>query len=80
VGTPSYASLAHAIQPGTAGEYLEAYVTGIQWAMLLGGAAAIAGSLLAWLTLGRGDPLVARGTDAMAGVYEHRDERVAAAD
>ena len=76
VGTPSFSSLVKAIQPGAAGGYVEAYVTGIRWAMLLGGMAAVAGSLVAWLTLGRGDPLVARGKDAMAGVYEHRDERV----
>ncbi len=79
VGTPSFASMAHAVAPAALGEYAEAYVAGIRFAMFLGGIAAILGSVVAWFALGRGDPLVARGTDPMAGVYEHRDERAPAA-
>ena len=58
--------------------YVDAYVAGVRTALFLGGAAAVLGGIVAWLGLGRRDPLATRGTDAMASVYEHRDERVTA--
>ncbi len=57
--------------------YVDAYVTGIRWALFLGGVAAVLGGVVAWLGLGRGDPISARGTDPMASVYALRDERAA---
>ena len=78
VGTPSFPALARAIQPDLVTGYLDAYVAGVRTALLLGGAAAILGGMVAWFGLGRRDPLATRGSDPMASVYEHRDERVAA--
>ena len=78
VGTPSFPALARAIQPDLVLGYLDAYVAGVRTALFLGGAAAVLGGFVAWLGLGRRDPLATRGTDAMASVYEHRDERVTA--
>ncbi len=67
VGTPSFAELARAVDPASFGPYAEAYTTGIRVALVFGAAVAIAGGALAWLFLGRQDPL--------ATVYEHKDER-----
>ena len=78
VGTPSFPALARAIQPDLVLGYIDAYVAGVRTALFLGGAAAMLGGFVAWLGLGRRDPLATRGTDAMASVYEHRDERVTA--
>ena len=75
LGLPSFASIARTVQAADAGIYVEAYITGIRSAMFLGGVAAVVGGVLAWLLLGRGDPLATRGADPMASVYSHRDER-----
>jgi hypothetical protein len=66
-GTPSFASLAGAIQPGDAAGYAEAYIAGLRAALLLSGLVAVAGGILAWASLGRRDPLKT--------MWEHRDER-----
>ncbi len=76
VGTPSFASLAGAVHPSDAVGYIADYVTGVRSAMILGGLAAVLGGLVVWISLGRRDPIAARGVDPMAAVYEHRDERV----
>ena len=78
VGTPSFPSLAGAIQPQDVAGYLDAYVAGVRTALVLGGIAALLGGVVAWLGLGHRDPLATRGADPMAAVYEHRDERVSA--
>lgn len=75
IGTPSFATLAHAVQPADVAGYVEAYVSGIRLALALGGAAAVLGGLIAWVGLGRSDPLAVRGADPMAQVYAHRDEK-----
>jgi DHA2 family multidrug resistance protein-like MFS transporter len=67
LGTSSFADLAGAIQRPDAIEYATAYVEGIRFALLLAGAATVAGGVIAWAALGRRDPLTT--------VYEHRDER-----
>jgi DHA2 family multidrug resistance protein-like MFS transporter len=67
LGTSSFADLAGAIQRSDAIEYATAYVEGIRFALLLAGAATVAGGAIAWAALGRRDPLTT--------VYEHRDER-----
>jgi MFS transporter, DHA2 family, methylenomycin A resistance protein len=72
VGTPSFSQVASAVEAANAQPYVEAYASGVRVALALGGATAVAGGLVAWLALGRRDPL--------ATVYEHRDERTAAAD
>ena len=77
VGTPSFPALARAIQPDLVVDYVDAYVAGVRTALFLGGLAAVLGGVVAWLGLGRRDPLATRGSDPMASVYEHRDERVA---
>ncbi len=78
VGTPAFTSLARAVQASDTAGYVDAYVTGVRTALALGGGAAVAAGLVVWFGLGRRDPLVARGVDPMASVYEHRDERVTA--
>jgi hypothetical protein len=78
VGTPSFPALARAIQPDLVVDYVDAYVAGVRTALFLGGLAAVLGGVVAWLGLGRRDPLATRGSDPMASVYEHRDERVTA--
>lgn len=77
VGTPSFAALAGAVPVIDAETYREAYVTGIRSVLFLGGVAAVLGGVVAWLGLGRGDPISTRGADPMATVYAHRDERAA---
>jgi hypothetical protein len=76
VGTPSFKSLVNAVPVVGGGAYLEAYVTGIRWALLLGGVAAVLGGVIAWVGMGRRGPLSTRGADPMATVYAHRDEQV----
>jgi len=78
VGTPSFPALARAIQPDLVIGYLDAYVAGVRTALFLGGAAAMLGGVVAWLGLGRRDPLATPGADPMGSVYEHRDERATA--
>ncbi len=78
VGTPSFPALARAIQPDrrrspTSTPTSPASGRPCSWAAL----AAVLGGVVAWLGLGRRDPLATRGADPMASVYEHRDERVA---
>jgi CRISPR-associated Cas5-like protein len=67
VGTPSFADLSRGVDPASFGPYAEAYTTGVRVALVCGAVVAIAGGAVAWLFLGRQDPL--------ATVYEHRDER-----
>ena len=67
VGTPAFAELTHGLDPGSVGPYVEAYATGVRVALVFGAVVAILGGAVAWLFLGRQDPL--------ATVYEHRDER-----
>jgi DHA2 family multidrug resistance protein-like MFS transporter len=71
IGTTAFAQVAAGLDPGKIRPYLDAYVSGIQVAFVFGAVVAVAGGSLAWLLLGRRDPL---GT-----VYEHMDERAAAA-
>ena len=67
VGTPALAGLTQAVQPSDLALYADAFVVGVRWALLLGGVAALVGGAVAWLFLGRRDPL---GT-----MWEHQDER-----
>jgi MFS family permease len=67
VGTPAFAELSRGVDPTSFAPYVEAYSVGIRVALVFGAVVAIAGGLVAWLSLGRQDPL--------ATVYEHRDER-----
>jgi divalent metal cation (Fe/Co/Zn/Cd) transporter len=48
---------------------VDAYASGVRAALAMGGLIAIVGGAIAWVFLGRRDPL--------ATVYEHRDEREA---
>lgn len=70
LGTPSFQHLSGAIPAADLAVYRDAYVTGVRVAMLGAGVIALAGAAIAWLTLGRRNPLQT--------VYEHREERVAA--
>lgn len=70
LGTPGYASLQNAIAPADLQRYREAYLVGVQVAMLVAGAVALAGAAIAWATLGRRGPLQT--------VYDLREERPAA--
>lgn len=70
LGTPAFAAVAKAVQPGELELYRAAYFEGVQVAMLVGGAIALVGGVIAWFTLGRRNPLQT--------VYEHRDERAPA--
>ncbi len=67
LGTPAFHAIAGAVQPAELVEYREAYLAGVQVAMLAGGAVGVIGGIIAWITLGRRNPLQT--------VYEHRDER-----
>jgi hypothetical protein len=71
LGTPSFAELAQVVQPGDLAGYREAYETGVRVAMLGAGVIALVGAAIAWLALGRRNPLQT--------VYDHRDERGVAA-
>lgn len=71
VGTPSFATAASGIDPAYLRPYVDAYSTGVRVALVLGALVAVAGGALAWLSLGRRDPL--------RTVYEHQDERAVAA-
>ena len=71
VGTPSFSQVSSAVEAVNAQPYVEAYASGVRAALAVGGLTAVVGGFVAWLALGRRDPL---GT-----VYEHRDERGAAA-
>jgi len=71
VGTPSFSQVAAAVEAANVQPYKDAYAAGVQAALALGGLTAVVGGLIAWVALGRHDPL--------ATVYEHRDEREAVA-
>jgi MFS family permease len=67
LGTPSFQSVAQAVQPAELADYRTAYFAGVQVALLAGGVAGVVGAVVAWFTLGR--------RDVLQTVYEHRDER-----
>jgi hypothetical protein len=67
LGTPSFGSVARAVEPAALDAYKAAYFAGVQVALLAGGVVGVVGSIVAWLTLGR--------RDVLQTVYEHRDER-----
>lgn len=71
IGTPSFPDVATAISASDVKPYLNAYVEGVRAAFGLGGIVAVVGGAVAWVGLGRQDPL--------STVWEHRDEREAAA-
>ncbi len=70
VGTPSFSQVASAVDPASVAPYIDAYASGVRAALALGGLVAVIGGLVAWVALGRRDPL--------ATVWELRDEREAA--
>jgi len=72
LGTPSFHTVARAVQPADLEVYKAAYFTGVQVALLAGGVVGVVGSIIAWLTLGR--------RDVLQTVYAHRDERQAVAE
>jgi MFS family permease len=67
VGTPSFSQVAAAVDAVNAAPYREAYAAGVATALEVTGLAVVIGGALAWMALGRRDPL--------ATIYEHRDER-----
>jgi hypothetical protein len=67
VGTPALAGLTHAVTQADLASYADAYVAGMRVVLLLAGAAAVLGGVIAWLFLGRRDPLIT--------IWEHSDER-----
>ena len=67
VGTPALAGLTASVTPEDLVAYADAYLVGVRWALFLGGMAAVVGGAVAWIFLGRRDPL---GT-----MWDHRDER-----
>ena len=67
VGTPSFGEVASAVNATDVQPYVDAYVSGVRAAFELGAAIGIVGGAIAWVALGRRDPL--------ATVWEHRDER-----
>ena len=69
LGTPSFRTVARAVQPADLEAYKTAYFAGVQVALLAGGVVGVVGSIVAWLTLGR--------RDVLQTVYTHRDERQA---
>ncbi len=71
VGTPSFSQVTSAVSAADVQPYVDAYAAGVRAALGLSGLVAAVGGLVAWLSLGRRDPL--------ATVYEHRDEREAIA-
>jgi MFS family permease len=70
VGTPSFSQISSVVEAVNAQPYMAAYAAGVQAALALGGVVSVIGGLVAWVALGRRDPL--------ATVYEHRDERAVA--
>ena len=72
VGTPSFSQVASAVGPADVQPYVDAYAAGVRAALAMSGVAAVIGGLIAWVALGRRDPL--------ATVWELRDERAAVAD
>ena len=72
VGTPSFSQVSSAVDPAELAPYVDAYASGVRAALALGGLVAVIGGLIAWVALGRRDPL--------ATVWELRDERAAVAD
>ena len=67
IGTPAFHEIAGAISTVDMAPYLEAYAAGIRVAFVFGGVIAVVAGVIAWLTLGRQDPLMT--------VWDHRDER-----
>jgi hypothetical protein len=72
VGTPSFSQVSSAVDPAEVAPYVDAYASGVRAALAMGGLTAVIGGLIAWVALGRRDPL--------ATVWELRDERAAVAD
>ncbi|MGZ6297425.1 MAG: hypothetical protein ACXWPV_09905, partial [Candidatus Limnocylindrales bacterium] len=62
-----FAEIASAVHPGDVSPYLDAYDTGAQLTLVFGAVVAIIAGIVAWLLLGRHDPL--------ATVWELKDER-----
>jgi MFS family permease len=71
IGTPAFAEIATAVGQADVQPYVDAYATGVRAAFLFSGVAAVVGGLVALVALGRRDPL--------ATVWDHGDERAAAA-
>ena len=67
VGTPSFNEVASAINTADVQPYVDAYAAGVRAAFGLGAIVALVGGAIAWVGLGRQDPLTT--------VWEHRDER-----
>ncbi len=67
IGTPAFHEIAGAISTVDMAPYLDAYAAGIRVAFAFGGVIAVVAGVIAWLTLGRQDPLMT--------VWDHRDER-----
>ena len=70
IGTPAFSQIATAADAADAQPYIDAFSTGVRAAFLLCGIVAVIGGVVAFVVLGRRDPL---GT-----VYDHHDERVTA--
>ena len=64
---PSFSQVASAVSAADTQPYIDAYASGVRAALALGGLTAVVGGLIAWVALGRHDPL--------ATVWELRDER-----
>ncbi len=67
VGTPSWHQVAETVTAVDAAPYREAFAVGVSTALAASGVVVVIGGAIAWVALGRRDPL--------ATVYEHRDER-----
>ncbi len=67
LGLPTWQAAAAAVQPGDLRIYAESYVAALRIVFLGGGLLGVGGGFIAWLALGRRDPL--------ATVYEFGEER-----
>jgi len=70
IGTPAFGQLVSGIGPADASAYAEAYTQAIRVALAVTGAMTVVAAVIAWLAIGRRDPL--------ATVWEHQDERMPA--
>jgi DHA2 family multidrug resistance protein-like MFS transporter len=67
VGTPSWNQISETVAAVDAAPYRAAFAVGVATALTASGIVVVIGGAIAWVALGRRDPL--------ATVYEHRDER-----